>query len=539
MNELFKRKTQLVLNNQSITDLDIEFNITFNDSSDPIINDVTVYNLTPETTATIGNGTGVILNAGYGNQTGNILVGKVSDYEKSNDGKDSKLKLYVSPDMSIALERTVSLSYEPNVLASQILKDLFSEIGLSFGLMRLTNDVTYPEGKILTGSAQSAILQMVKETNSYLFTRCNIVYVVDAVYELDTGYLLRTDTGLIGSPEPVDVDGQDGYQIKCLLNPMLTLGSVFRVESQYVSGIFRVVSGTHSSDFITTLNCVPASEVSRYVPPDDNPTQSADNTPKGQIWSFLIGKGFSKAATAGIMGNIELESGYDPDALNDSSGAYGLFQWLGDRKSLLYERAEIYGVAVNSIAFQMEYFYYELTEGGESSCFSTYTDLSGLDAFKSLTDPEQAAILFEAAFERSGGAALSERINYALAVYSWDGGATKDATTGGYFSADAFKCACGCGLDCTQSLKNKMEIVAGITGGVTITSGARCENQNAIDNGAPDSLHLTGEACDGYIPGGSVDELYNAARQAGLGTIRYYSSGFVHMQDWPRDTISD
>jgi hypothetical protein len=199
----------------------------------------------------------------------------------------------------------------------------------------------------------------------------------------------------------------------------------------------------------------------------------------------------------------------------------------------------VFGVAANTIAFQIEYFYWEITEGPESSCFPDYTDLSGLDAFKSLTDPEQATILFEAAFERSGGSAIGDRIDFANAVYAWDGGGTPGGTGGGYFGPDAFKCACGCGLDCTQELKNKMEQVAGIVGDLQITSAARCEYQNNIDGGVPDSLHMSGEACDSYVPGGSVDQLYKAARQIGLGTYRYYSSGFVHCQTWPADAIWD
>ena len=536
-NQLFKRKKELVINGESITDLDIDFNINFNPGTDPIINDITVYNLTPESTAKIVNGSTVTLNAGYGDMMGNLLIGKVSDYEKSNDGKDTALKLYVTPDMTVALSTVVSLTFEPGAIASDVLNDLFDAAGMQAGLMRLTDNIKYEKGKIINGTVQSAIIEIVKETRSFMFTRCNIVYVVEDVYELDTGYLLRPDTGLIGSPEPTDVAGSPGYKIVTLLNPMLTVGSVFRLESQYVSGLFRVDNGTHTGDFTTTLNCLPTDKVSRYVPPTTTNKGTADNTPKGQIWNFLIGKGFSKAATAGVMGNMELESRYDPTAVNPTSGAYGLFQWTDTRQSTLYERAQLFGLSADSIAFQMEYFYWEITEGPENTCFPSYTDLSSLDAFKSLTDPEQATIIFEAAFERSGGSAIGDRIDYALAVYAWDGGGTTGGVGGGFFGPDAFKCKCGCGLDVVQELKNKMEQVVAITGDFVITSGARCEYQNNIGGGVSDSLHLTGQACDGYVPGGSVDQLYNAARSVGLGTIRYYTDGFVHSQTYPADII--
>jgi flagellum-specific peptidoglycan hydrolase FlgJ len=72
-----------------------------------------------------------------------------------------------------------------------------------------------------------------------------------------------------------------------------------------------------------------------------NTTDSGDgnlpnpNSPKTKIWSFFSDKGLSSTQIAALMGNIEAESGYNPDSTNTSSGAYGLAQWLGPRKTNL------------------------------------------------------------------------------------------------------------------------------------------------------------------------------------------------------------
>ncbi|MEL7659619.1 phage protein [Acetobacterium wieringae] len=541
MSNLFRRKKQLIINNVVMPDLEIDFNIAFNADDEQPVNDVSIINLTPETIRGIGNGQTVILNAGYGDNIGNVLVGKISDTSTSSSGVDRTLKLMVTPDVNVTLSTTVSKSYAPGTMASFAVKDLLNGIGLEVGTIKLNADICYTDGKVFSGTVDAALKEIVQATGSFMFVRCNIIYIVDSVYEIDTGILLNASTGLIGSPEVVDINGAKGYKITSLLNPMLTLGSVFRLESKYLSGLFRVQNGTHSGDFLTVVNCFPTDEVSRYVPPVKNSGGSGENTPKGKIWTFLINKGFSKAATAGVMGNIEVESGYDTNAENPS-GAYGLFQWLGGRREGLEAFATSKSCAVDDLQLQMEYFYYEVTTGGESDCFPTYTDLPSLDAFKSLTDPEAAAILFEQAFERSGGAGMSQRIEYALAVYAWDGGKSTGSGTGdgsdGNFPAGAFKCACGCGLDAIPELKNKMnQVWDNVGGNIQITSGARCENQNRKDEGAIDSLHLTGEACDCYIPGAGVDYLYNAAQAVGLGTLRYYDMGFVHCQTWPADEI--
>ena len=75
---------------------------------------------------------------------------------------------------------------------------------------------------------------------------------------------------------------------------------------------------------------------------------------------------------------------------------------------------------------------------------------------------------------------------------------------------------------------------------LVITSGFRCPYQNAKDGGASDSLHMEGAACDLYTPGMSramVDEIAYCAQQVGLGTLKYYSNLFVHVQTYPADRV--
>lgn len=53
---------------------------------------------------------------------------------------------------------------------------------------------------------------------------------------------------------------------------------------------------------------------------------------------YFVGKGLSREQAAGLVGNLMRESGLDPTAINPNSGAYGLAQWLGDRKKRLFRR---------------------------------------------------------------------------------------------------------------------------------------------------------------------------------------------------------
>lgn len=126
------------------------------------------------------------------------------------------------------------------------------------------------------------------------------------------------------------------------------------------------------------------------------------------------------------------------------------------------------------------------------------------------------------------------------------GGTSDSASTytgADHFGPDAFKCEDGCGTgDVKQELKDKMNKVWDILGvQLNITSGYRCPAVNEAVGGVPDSLHMTGEACDVQADDRSqefLDKMAAAGQSVGLGTIRYYGSGFVHFQLYERDEIT-
>ena len=129
---------------------------------------------------------------------------------------------------------------------------------------------------------------------------------------------------------------------------------------------------------------------------------------KEKVWNYLIDKGFSPEVTAGIMGNIEAESTFDPNAINSHSGAYGLFQWLGSRKDGLMSYAKDKGKNVNDIEVQLDYFWEEL-QGSEKATLEALS--------KEGKTPEEYAEIFEESFERSGGSNLENRKKYAGDIF--------------------------------------------------------------------------------------------------------------------------
>lgn len=142
------------------------------------------------------------------------------------------------------------------------------------------------------------------------------------------------------------------------------------------------------------------------------------------IEKYLRGKGLNDKAIAGVMGNIQLESNFSTTVTNKSSGAYGLFQWLGGRKTGLQNYAKSVGKSAGNIYVQLDYFWKELNSSEKKS----------LEVLKSdkYNTPSEYAIAFEKSFERSGGAGNSKRKSYAENIYKNLVGGTidTDSTTG-------------------------------------------------------------------------------------------------------------
>lgn len=108
-------------------------------------------------------------------------------------------------------------------------------------------------------------------------------------------------------------------------------------------------------------------------PGGQNLAQSRGQAPVGalnsgneaQIKQFLTNKGVGSARTLGIMGALFAESKMDPKAINPTSGAFGINQWLGSRKAELGRR---YGVDKNgnptaNLQQQLEFLWWELNGG--------------------------------------------------------------------------------------------------------------------------------------------------------------------------------
>lgn len=136
---------------------------------------------------------------------------------------------------------------------------------------------------------------------------------------------------------------------------------------------------------------------------------------RSEVYAFFKKLGYSKAAVAGIIANLESESGLNLNAFNKAGGgcgAYGLAQWRGARQTNLNDYAKSISQPVDSAAAQLGYLSRELT-----------TTESSAGVIKSYSNPREAAFIFASRFERFPGASdktnseVIKRMNLAGEVF--------------------------------------------------------------------------------------------------------------------------
>ncbi|WP_373836122.1 phage tail tip lysozyme, partial [Jeotgalibaca arthritidis] len=156
-------------------------------------------------------------------------------------------------------------------------------------------------------------------------------------------------------------------------------------------------------------------------------TSSADKF-AWQAWAILIGKGYSKQAAAGILGNIQGEVGpaMNPDMEQVGGPAYGAVQWDGSAYPLVgsptWDGREyvqrLMGAAgitkdYTTMSAQMDLLDWCMYNGQWIGAVSPTT----VAGFKSISDVAQAAHAFERNFERPA-VAHPEREGWAVNWYN-------------------------------------------------------------------------------------------------------------------------
>ena len=160
------------------------------------------------------------------------------------------------------------------------------------------------------------------------------------------------------------------------------------------------------------------------------------------VWTFFTGKGYTPEATAGIMGNMEAESGVDPTRIqsNGKGPAAGICQWESWRnKSMRWKGMADYaaskGKEWTDLQSQLEWLDMEMQGKDPSTLSYLKKRVGGFEAFKALTSVDKATTEFMKCFERPGVEHLDRRLKSANDFYNRLKGSSGNISANGDISA--------------------------------------------------------------------------------------------------------
>lgn len=201
---------------------------------------------------------------------------------------------------------------------------------------------------------------------------------------------------------------------------------IYAGNGQVIScGPVQVYSWDYRSDYYGTC---------RIIPDEPDGGDFSGSTNEEICWNYFISQGFSEAATAGILGNMYVESGgtFDPSIHQYGGGpGRGLCQWEesysggSGRYNQLVAFAGRLGLSWEDITVQLMFVTHEMNNGSLNPYFSKW---GGVENFKHMTDPSEATYVFLCGFEYCGDPgqgflesnfSLSTRVSHAQWAYTY------------------------------------------------------------------------------------------------------------------------
>ena len=288
------------------------------------------------------------------------------------------------------------------------------------------------------------------------------------------------------------------------------------------------------------------------------------------IWNFLKEEGFNDYGIAGLMGNLDAESGLRSNNLQDTysnkfglsdiqytqkvdngtytnfvkdEAGYGLAQWTyWSRKQNLLNYARAKNKSIGDLKMQLEFLCKELKEEYTNSVYNI---------LKTATSLQQASDAVLMNFEKPLNAASqkSKRAQMGQVYYNqFAKGVENIMATNTYvkgqsvelsanFNSIEFDCqGKGC---CSQTIINPQlvkylqKIREHFKAPITITSAYRCSVHNSRVGGAPGSRHSKGDAADIVVKGHSPKEVAQYCESIDIKGIGLYETAadgyFVHI----------
>lgn len=233
-------------------DLDVEFDVSFDDDMEANEAEITVYNLSDNTINKLTRGAYITVEAGFDDDTGVIFRGYIDKPTTTYEGADKVTTLRCLDSIS---KRTLEeITYTSGTKASYILKDLLNRTGTPIAVFNMRRDWTYEDEQKVDGDLMECIKRYSQVCGVSTFVKYGKIYSRHIKQGDNIGFTLSEDTGLIGSPTAYEEEltAEDfketitGWECQMLLQHRISAGVIINLKSLAAKGQYRVRSGRHS-----------------------------------------------------------------------------------------------------------------------------------------------------------------------------------------------------------------------------------------------------------------------------------------------------
>ncbi len=268
MSKLFGRVVEIVSGPVKIKSdqLDIEFEVPFDDDLTPNLSEVRVFNLSKTTIAQLKAGQQITVNGGYKSDNGLLLKGRISSARSKWQGADRLTTIKVIDSVPYNAKKTMQKTWKSSIKADALLKAMAKHIGMNIAVLKLAKNITYKKGYSVDGDVVKEMQKIAKDCGVSCYISRGNVYIRSLREGDNHNFKLNKKTGLVGSPEyfEEEKDGKvtmRGYKFKSLLQHRMNTASIIHLEADGINAKLRVRKGKHTAkvyanDYYTEVEAV-------------------------------------------------------------------------------------------------------------------------------------------------------------------------------------------------------------------------------------------------------------------------------------------
>lgn len=282
--ELFNRQSQVIVapvdggDGLDVSGLRVTFRVGKTSTSEPNTATVAIYNLAEFSRGRIkAKDQAVIVRAGYVDLVEQVCAGVIKRVEHRREGVDIVTELELKDGGRDLLEPEFRRSYQRATSRRRIIDDILRTMPhTSRGRINAAGVAGVTSGKLsFSTTSKLAIDRLARAWDFEWSIQDGAIQVLDpdgTVEPVELATVLSPETGLIGSPARTGQEGrkssrsrsrkqQTGAKFQTLLFPSIRPGRYVLLESEFVSGAFKVQSvehtgDTHGNDWSTDVEAV-------------------------------------------------------------------------------------------------------------------------------------------------------------------------------------------------------------------------------------------------------------------------------------------